>query len=66
MYFTTVVLFFASGIAKLRLNGHKSLYQRAVVNSSSLLVHTRETEERKDIPEVEEEYLGCTDSMTSL
>ena len=49
MYFTTIVLFFASGIARLRLNGHKSLYQRVVVNSSSLLVNTRATEERKDI-----------------
>jgi hypothetical protein len=51
MYFTTIVLFFASGIARVRLKDHDSIYQRVASNSDSLRSCTRALEDRKDLLE---------------
>ncbi len=58
MYFTTLVLLFASGIARLGLKDLESIAisQTAISNSSSLLAKTRAKEERQDMPEDEKEY----------
>ncbi|KFY02461.1 hypothetical protein V490_00489 [Pseudogymnoascus sp. VKM F-3557] len=61
MFFSTIVLFFASGVARLRLKNHESLSRKVAYNSSGVLVSTRGTDYREDIPVDEEEYLGCTD-----
>lgn len=50
MCFTSIILFFSSGVARLALEDNTSIYKRAVLNSSSLLVRTLGVEERKDLP----------------
>ncbi|KFY00452.1 hypothetical protein V490_01336 [Pseudogymnoascus sp. VKM F-3557] len=50
MYFTTIVLLFASGIARIKLKDHDSIYQKVAFNSDSLLRHTRSIEAREDHP----------------
>lgn len=50
MYFTTIVLFFASGIARIKLKDHDSIYQKVAFNSDSELRHTRVIEAREDLP----------------
>jgi hypothetical protein len=51
MCFTTIIFFFSSGIARLKLEDYESIYERVVLNSSSLLVQAHSLEERTDYPE---------------
>ncbi|KFY64366.1 hypothetical protein V496_03310 [Pseudogymnoascus sp. VKM F-4515 (FW-2607)] len=54
MFFSTIVLFFASGVARLRLKNHELLSEKVAYNSSGILVSTSGTDYREDIPEEDE------------
>ena len=43
MFFSTIVLFFTSGVARLRLKNHESLSRKVAYNSSGVVVSTRGT-----------------------
>ena len=49
MYFTTVVLFFTSGIARVSIRDHESVFQKVAFNSSSISGRLRELERRQDV-----------------
>lgn len=50
MYFTTVVLFFTSGIARVSIRDHEFVFQKVASNSSSISGRLRELERRQDVP----------------
>ncbi|KFX92301.1 hypothetical protein O988_07330 [Pseudogymnoascus sp. VKM F-3808] len=49
MYFTTVVLFFTSAIARVSIRDHESVFQKVASNSSSISGRLRELERRQDV-----------------
>ncbi|KFX86619.1 hypothetical protein V490_09002 [Pseudogymnoascus sp. VKM F-3557] len=53
MYFTTVVLFFTSGIARVSIRDHEFVFQQVAFNSSSISGRLRELERRQDVSLVE-------------
>ena len=49
MYFTTVVLFFTKGIARVSIRDHEFVFQKVASNSSSISGRLRELERRQDV-----------------